>query len=247
MCAECYCPSVTLPCCCTPILTHTQAIASFEGGPHCSLLKAELPATLFPPTATRLMNDMAACAEGVLAVNASGAFPDLFRVLWEPSPRAGEAVEAASITTSMGPCTHALVAVGTGLGNISLLHLPDLPSTPAGSGAGHWLVVPMEAGHQIISIMPDDLSALVKDAGLTLRDPSGTFPAEWDDLCSGRGLEFVYGWCVRNSGTEAPSYTASDVAARWASDPLCEAAMLLHYRLIMRFTANFVITSLVCV
>ncbi len=77
-----------------------------------------------------------------------------FSVLWEPTvdpPRndpGGGHVHASTAAGALGPYTVAVVAVGTGLGNVALFHSTDLPFME-GEGAGTHCVLPLEAGHQI--------------------------------------------------------------------------------------------------
>jgi hypothetical protein len=88
----------------------------------------------------------------------------------------------------------------------------------------------------------------------------GVYPMEWDDLCSGRGVEAAYRWCslsatsaststgasTSTSTTEPPLTTAGDIAAAWRSNPTAEAALLLHYDFVMRFAANLCVVVQVC-
>ena len=226
---------------------------NFEDGEHKRLLKSELPALLFPPTRTRLMNDMVACGEGVLAANSTRKFSEVFTTLWRASTPdigttllvTGDGAPSSDAAAGMEPCTHVVVNVGTGLGNIALFHLPDLPSTPAGTGVREWLVTPLEAGHQTVTSLPKH-AAFLDAAAVALRD-GGKYPVEWDDLCSGRGLEFAYVWCKSQAESRPVASTvglsAKEIGSSWSTDAIAEAALLLHYEMVLRFTANLVITA----
>ncbi len=115
----------------------------------------------------------------------------------------------------------------------------------------------MEAGHQNISLPPTSPSAFIAFVQSRVRD--GASMVEWDDVCSGRGLQLAYEWCSRSSDTAVASesalestsqpagaptlVSAADVAAAWKSNAVAAQAMLLHYELIMRFAANFCVVT----
>jgi hypothetical protein len=85
------------------------AIVNFEDGEHSSLHLDELPRGLFPLHRTRLLNDMSACAEGVLTLSREAKLHEGFEVLF---PAARGRADLAVERSRLSACTYVLVAVG---------------------------------------------------------------------------------------------------------------------------------------
>ena len=142
-------------------------IANYEGTPKEKMLDVDkLPARLFPRGHTRLLNDLEAAAYGVLASKELGLFNGHFKTMWR--------------STNDVPGHILIVAPGTGLGN-ALLHYH-----PANR---QFTVLPLEFGHTNIAEHHHNVGFLYQYAAEMKRGP---YPPEYDDICSGRGLERIY-------------------------------------------------------
>jgi glucokinase len=139
---------------------------------------SQLPTKVCPLGKTRLLNDLQACAAGISALNHIGAFSDAFVKMWDPANNA-----AAPVTSSgeakLGKGNVVVLAPGTGLGT-ALLYYDERKE--------RFTVIPLEFGHVNVStykygsLMGSWVSKLER----------GNHPPEYDDICSGRGLEFIY-------------------------------------------------------
>lgn len=86
----------------------------------------------------------------------------------------------------------AVLAMGTGLGTGLIV----------GSAGGKFNVIPLEAGHVHIAT-PGVNSEHFKEEReriefLSQKIYGGAYPIEYEDICSGRGLEFCYEFEIRN-------------------------------------------------
>jgi glucokinase len=148
---------------------------------------SKLPPSVCPPGRTRLLNDLHACAAGIAALHHLGAFPSTFKRMWGPATAgsgSGNGNGSSAIITNdadarLGKGSVVVLAPGTGLG-AALLHYD--------ADADAFIVIPLEFGHTHIATFRHTslLSALVKNLD------RGNFPPEFDDICSGRGLEFIF-------------------------------------------------------
>jgi glucokinase len=178
----------------------------------------DLPAPLFPKGRSVMLNDLEACAHGVAAVSDFGLFPTIFRVMWPAGPGANALRDSDPAALPKGiPAGHCLVvAPGTGLGAALV---------EENSSTGALTVLPLEFGHTSVQSVSDD-AFLQKHRAELGRS------VEYDDVCSGRGLERLY---------------VSEGAKR--GDAPCVAAMAAYNRLLMRFcselTMGFVAGSVV--
>jgi hypothetical protein len=223
---------------CRLSLCHRWAV----DGEHAALAVTELPLLCCPPGRTRLVNDMVGFAEGILSISSRAALPSTFDVLWEGGAGCNPALELCA--GSLGAYTVAVVAVGTGVGNVALMHRVDMPFATLDDVPGQYHVVPLEVGHQTITAMPH-LSGFLEFARKRVR--GGTDSAvEWDDVCSGRGLVIAYQYLRESEGectqTAAPALDdAGAIASCWTSNPTAERALCIYYDVIMRFAANLCI------
>jgi glucokinase len=175
-----------------------------------------LPAALFPRGHTFLLNDLEAAGFGIVGLNSVGDM-GMFRVLWEPkqSPAAGH------VALSKLPAANVLVvAPGTGLGS-ALLHYHD--------DKKQYSVLPLEFGHTTVPQHEhsDMLKAFKSELG---------YEVEYDDTCTGRGLEFAYRF---HSGGQRKS--AAEVSAlSKAGDATAIKAMSTYHHQIMIFCSQLV-------
>jgi len=153
------------------------------------------PQELFPRGSSVMLNDLEAGAEGIIATSVYNSFPGLFELMWEGSSK-------PSYENSLGRGHCVVLAPGTGLG-VALIQYHPIKR--------RYTVMPLEFGHVNVSSMEDRtfLDWYRKEAGYGDR-----FEVEYDDLCSGRGLERAYQHVLhqellKNGSTSEPT-PASD-------------------------------------
>lgn len=152
----------------------------------------DLPSPLCPAGRTRLLNDLYACSAGIAGLNHIGAFSETFTKMWGPPSQQHQQQEQQRTTTdaddnnsnsetkaALGKGSVVVLAPGTGLGT-ALLHYD--------ADKDRFIPVPLEFGHTHIPTYRH--GALM--ATFVQKLNRGNFPAEFDDVCSGRGLEHIY-------------------------------------------------------
>jgi glucokinase len=165
-------------------------IANFEGGAaHRRLSIAELSAccpALFPLHRARMINDLVAGCKGLLALDATRKLGTCFAQLWTNNSTTKTDDDEKCL--SLQPHHYMVVNPGTGLGNALLFYYKDA------RGVSQHIVVPMEGGHTAVSFVGENLEFFTWVSAK--RFPGTTFSVEWDDMCSGRGLEFCHQWIM---------------------------------------------------
>lgn len=175
-----------------------------------------LPAKLFPPGHRVMLNDVEAAGYGVIGLNAVGDL-DVFRMLWasKQTPKKGVRLEKL-------PLGHVLVvAPGTGLGSC-LINFREREASRYG-------VLPLEFGHT--NAPQHEETALLQ----AYSDELGYQP-EFDDLCTGRGLEYAYKFHANGKALTAPEICG---LAR-KGDDTASLAMRTYHNFIMAFCSQLV-------
>eukprot|EP00698_Gefionella_okellyi_P014266 TRINITY_DN395_c0_g1_i16.p1 TRINITY_DN395_c0_g1~~TRINITY_DN395_c0_g1_i16.p1 ORF type:complete len:249 (-),score=46.71 TRINITY_DN395_c0_g1_i16:1008-1754(-) len=179
-----------------------------------------------------MMNDLEATAHGVISLHLRSRLGDFFDRLAGPSLSSPGQLRSG----------HTLVmAMGTGLG-VALI---------AQFGA-EFRVVPLEGGHTLLS--PAGPASPQRDreahmlAYISHKLYRGQHSPEYEDICSGRGLEYVYEWLVHDQQAVAlqKQLTAAEIVQRALGaerDPFCNDAVLVHYRFLMRAAMNWSIMT----
>ncbi len=141
----------------------------------------DLPPQLCPAGRTKLINDLFACSAGIAGLNHIGAFSDTFTKMWGPG---------SETTAALGQGSVVVLAPGTGLGT-ALLHYD--------AETGRFIPVPLEFGHTHISTFKHHIlmSSFVQKLG------RGNHPVEFDDVCTGRGLEHIHSVTLSSGDTGA--------------------------------------------
>eukprot|EP01113_Clastostelium_recurvatum_P012232 TRINITY_DN1632_c0_g1_i5.p1 TRINITY_DN1632_c0_g1~~TRINITY_DN1632_c0_g1_i5.p1 ORF type:complete len:430 (+),score=95.96 TRINITY_DN1632_c0_g1_i5:178-1290(+) len=184
--------------------------------------KAMLPRSLFTPETTAIVNDLEACCYGILALAKAGRLPELFSPLWSDGKD----------DMKLRPVHYAVLSAGTGLGVGLLVKLPGMD----------FQVLPLEGGHGLISPggkgSPDydQEHKLLEFLGQKLYN--GKHGPEWEDIVSGRGIQYCYEFLTRADDEEKKKNlsTADIVAAAFATPHSANAqdALLLHYKYLIR-------------
>jgi len=190
------------------------------------LTKSQLPRSLFPEN-TVFINDLAAAAEGIVALSEDGRLSEFFKPMWTPHLEDNTHIQ-------MKPVNYVVMAMGTGLGACLLLS----------NGAKH-TVLPCESGHTSITPLGPSHPASLEETQLlnflSHKIYQGKLNPEWEDICSGRGLVSCYEFLCRNDSTSPKTLTAFDVVQMALSeepDPLATKAMLVHYSYLLRASSQ---------
>lgn len=207
-------------------------IANYKGKtPNDKILRlSALPTALCPLHHTAMLNDLEACAYGVVAAHHFKLFPQYFSPLWTGSAAAG-ASDGNSTASGLAQGHCVVVAPGTGLGIAVIQYHPF---------SGKYTVLPLEFGHSSVQSETDrKFISLYKD-----ELKRGNFAPEYDDICSGRGLERLYAFVVSEASTASSRATAtakevSDLAR--SNDPLALQAVALYHKFLMRVCSQMAI------
>lgn len=198
-----------------PVADNAAVIANFraETTEGRTLRIDALPKRIFPPTRTVIMNDLESAATGLVGLNSVGDL-DVFSYLW------GDQKVAGAPLRQLPRANVFIVAPGTGLG-CALLHWDFRRE--------RFSVLPLEFGHTNVPLIDDVdlLKAYEKELGFT---------PEFDDVCSGRGLEFAYRFVAKGEKLSAGAISS---AAR-DGDARAKNAMATYYRFVMHFSSQMV-------
>eukprot|EP01105_Mastigella_eilhardi_P024470 TRINITY_DN6388_c0_g1_i1.p1 TRINITY_DN6388_c0_g1~~TRINITY_DN6388_c0_g1_i1.p1 ORF type:complete len:385 (-),score=130.25 TRINITY_DN6388_c0_g1_i1:1352-2506(-) len=181
----------------------------------------DLPKALFPAGRVRLLNDLEACCYGILALNKDGELPNYFKPLWGQQQ------------AKLNPNHYLVVACGTGLGVGILLR----DETVRGSG---FRVLPVEFGHTLITFKGPNHPDTPGDMGLynfiSNKIYEGKEGVEFEDVCSGRGLERAYQF---HAGPNAKPLNAGEIGKLSVEgDAAAKEAAYSHYKLLIRAAQN---------
>lgn len=211
-----------------PIADHGKEveITNYTGSsPERTIRTTDLPQLLFPAGRTVFINDLESCCYGILGLDEQKKLAEFFAPLWG----------SESGDFQLPNVHHAVLAAGTGLGAGLLLKL----------GKRNFQVYPLEYGHALIPPLGANHANRESDQHLldylSQRLYSGAFPAEYEDIVSGRGLTYVYDFLVKDTGATgglSPAEIASEAAA---GNTQAEQALEIHYRILMRTSQNIAV------
>ena len=184
---------------------------------------AKLDARVCPPGKTALLNDLEACCHGISALSEAGQLGSYFELLEDA---------AKPVPARLQPRKHLVMAMGTGLGVGVLLDNAETREKSC------FTVLPMEIGHTLVTHFGEKHPRYESDSKflqwLSRKVYGGEHSAEFEDICSGRGLAWTYEFLT--GGTVAEP---KDIARGASSgDKLAEEAMLTHYRFLLRVAQN---------
>jgi len=190
-----------------------------------TITTSDLPASLFPTGRTLFINDLESCCYGILGLEEQNKLGEFFEPLWS--------VGGTETDIKLAPVHHAVLAAGTGLGVGLLLKL----------GNRRFQVYPIEFGHALIPPLGVANARREVDLGLlnylSERLYGGKFPAEYEDIVSGRGIGYVYDFLAKDvKGARSGLTTAEIGAAAIEGDEYAKKALEIHYRVLMRTAQN---------
>jgi len=196
-------------------------ITNWIGDKERTLTTKDLPTSLFPAGKSAMLNDLEAGCYGILALDAQNKLGDYFKPLF---PTTGE-------TTKLAPKNYMVLAMGTGLGVGCLFY-----------HGGKHIIFPMEVGHCLVTTYGSKYEETKVDKELFKYISSMLYRnehlAEFEDICSGRGLEWTYQFFTRDVENK-PKLNAEQISAgAMNGDKLAEKAMFYHYKMLIRAAQN---------
>ena len=181
----------------------------------------DLPPALFPAGATTLLNDLESAAMGLVGVSRVGAFPAHFSRMWK-----GSVDKSSAAALPEGHHT-LVVAPGTGLGSALLMW---------DAAARRHVVLPLEFGHTNIATKHDHAFLARYERAMA----RGSFLPEYDDLCTGRGLQALYADECGGATQPADKDAGAIVALAREGDAKARRALLRYFKFLMVFSGHMV-------
>jgi len=187
------------------------------------LMTSALPITLFPAGRTIIINDLESCCYGILGLNEQKKLGDYFTPLWS----------AGNNTVELANVHQAVLAAGTGLGCGILLKFPNRPFSVYSLEYGHALIPSLGAKHP-----GRELDQKLLDY-LSERLYGGNYGAEYEDICSGRGVTYVYDFLVQGLPDTPSGLSAAEIVlAADSGNANALKALEIHYRFLLRTAQN---------
>jgi len=152
---------------------------------------------LSPLGHSRIINDLESTCHGISGLNTRESINEYFGILLGPT--------AEAKTPRLHYEHYLVVAVGTGMGVGLLMALPEEQD---------FVVLPLEGGHISLSAIPPASDRYDEDSDLldhvSQSVYGGEYALEYEDFCSGRGLEALYNYFATKAGQEKPSRPAEE-------------------------------------
>lgn len=208
----------------------TQVLVNNWLGKKKTLSVEDLPRTLFPKSATYILNDIEAGAHGILSAEKNGYISSFFSPLWTNSPTGPVVSETRT----------ALIAPRTGVGCAVICRHPDIRSDIVISSQFSHLQIPR------VNSQHEDF-ALEKDLVQYLSDfrYDGNVSPEYEDLAGGRGIPLLYQYFyLKENKFKIPldEIDAADIAQQAKNgDKLCRRALFYHYKFFFRLAQNITV------
>jgi glucokinase len=212
------------------IIKDGQAVEFTNYDKNSNLLnKNELPTFLFPHNNTHFLNDLESSCYGLIGLDERHKLQKYFEVFWS-----SQKIE----NIRLQPQRYLVFAMGTGLGIALLITTKNSHKHE---------VLSLEFGH----ILHAGLGAMDEDATddkkllrhLSNKLYQNQYVPETEDICSGRGLKYVYDWVReenQKNGCEVPDLeTPKDIATEAINGNLyATKAMLFHFKWLFRSAQN---------
>jgi glucokinase len=207
--------------CAGPVDASRSKVVMTNYDPKDKVFALPFPDALCPAGRTYLLNDLEASCYGVLSLSAEKRLNSYFNTLWGPDD------------VTLTPTHHLVRARGTGLGVGLLLWCRS-----------HFRVVPLEIGHTIATEFGPHYPHVAEDAGLMAYLSKLVYGLdhliEVEDVCSGRGLLWVYQYLTLGVKDALPLSSPKEVAvaAGAGKDPYAVQALYTHYKFLFRAAQN---------
>ena len=213
-----------------------------------------MPVELFPRENTVVMNDLEACAHGIVATSMLDTFSEAFSLMWE----AKKPHEGYKGSIGKGNCV--VVAPGTGLGvaaiqyhhhddkytvfplefgHVNIPYVTPATFAPTGSSAAASSLASSSCPESLAKFVENPTSAEASAAFLNdycMANYNGKNPSEYDDLCAGRGMERAYKFLTGGRGADLKAPAISKLASQ--GDKHALGAMRLYNKMIMNFCSQ---------
>jgi len=190
------------------------------------LEKKQLPQSLFRNTF--FLNDLEACCYGILSIGLEGKLGDYFINAWSKEKEKKE-IKFNSIN-------YGILAMGTGLGTGTILSRKE----------GTFSILALEAGHCKATFPGRSSKDREKDVYrleyLSKKIYDSKYSIEFEDICSGRGLESCYEFETLNMNQK--KLTSKEISQEsLQGNKYAEDAMLAHYRYLMKAAQNITVMT----
>jgi glucokinase len=196
-----------------------------------TLLKSQISDTIFPKSNSRFINDLEGTCNGINALNEQNKLGEFFEPLWQLDTSHQKSV------VSLNPVHYVVLAMGTGLGT-ALLQQDLLSRSPRHS------VLPLEAGHSLVNELGPSHKEYATERDLiqhlSKKLYNGKTTIEYEDICSGRGLGYVYEYFTKES------LSAAEIVKRASGTPpdnIALKALQIHYRYLLRVAQSLCIST----
>jgi len=202
-----------------PITNQNQVVVTNYHGEK-NLGVADLDDFIFPHRNSIFINDLEGTCAGIQAVNQYGELSKYFSLLWGPSSK---------VKADLDPHHNLVLAMGTGLGTAALI---------SNFTTSHHTILPMEGGHVYVTELGEKNQKYSRERDMIhfISDKlyGGSHTIEFEDICSGRGLRYVYEFL-----TGKPNVNAEEIAAlALQGDENSLEAFRIHYRFLLRNAQN---------
>jgi glucokinase len=193
------------------------------------LLKSDLPHHLFHTS--YFLNDLESCCFGILNVGLQGKLGEYFIDAFAPTKD-----KSVKKQIEFNHMNYAILAMGTGLGTGILLFRD-----------GEFRVFPLEAGHCKATFPGRASQEREKDVSrleyLSKKIYNSKFSIEFEDICSGRGLESCYEFEMSKEKDFKPLASKEISQESMTGNKHAEEAMMAHYRYLMKAAQNITVMT----
>lgn len=193
------------------------------------LLKNRLPTALFPTGKTRFLNDLEACCYGLISEGTKEDLGCYFVPAFEKRAEPSRNLQLKDLS-------YAVLSMGTGLGCGLILCKKThekLTFSP----------LPLEGGHVLVAAEGTASKNYEKEQKrfeyISKMVWESKFTIEYEDICSGRGLQHCYNFELEYANKKAEKdLSPAKIAQSYERDECARAAMEAHYSYLMKAAQN---------
>jgi glucokinase len=203
-------------------------ITNYEEGKQ-ELLKSRLPTPLFPTGKTHFLNDLEACCYGLISEGIKGNLGSYFVPAFEKKTEVNRNLQ-------LKDQAYAVLAMGTGLGcGLILCKKTNEKLT--------FYPLPLEAGHVLVAAEGKASRNYEKEQKrfeyISKIVWESKFTIEYEDICSGRGLQRCYNFELEYANKKAgKDLSPAEIAQSYEQDECAHDAMEAHYSYLMKAAQN---------
>ncbi|KAL0481858.1 glucokinase [Acrasis kona] len=213
-----------------PVVDHTSVALTNYVEKEQDLHVDELNEKLFPRGKTRFINDLEAACFGIIGLGLEDRLGEYMASLWVSN-------EESSIPVKLKKISYAVMSMGTGLG-VGIIQYNDNYH-----GEIKYQPLPLEAGHCLIAhpapgdkYYDRDIQRLKFLSKKLYKDVTSI---EYEDICSGRGLQYCHEFELSLLSTNDEPKIATRALKSGNPDDTPEGrALLVHYKYLMEAAQN---------